>query len=68
MHVIEEFTPAVFVDDGTVSFEGVDEMPVPVVEVDAEVLAEVGETVFVLQVGGGVVEGDFDWGLKCELW
>lgn len=64
MHVVEEFTTTVFVDDGTIGFEGVDEVPVPVVEVDAEVFAEVGETVFVLEVGGGVVERDFDWGLK----
>lgn len=64
VHVVEELAAAVLVDDGAVRLEGVDEVPVPVVEVYAEVLAEVGEAVLLLQVRRGVVQRDLDRGLK----
>lgn len=51
VHVIEKLSASVLVDDVDVgSLEGVHQMPVPVVEVDADVLTEVGHALLRLQV------------------
>lgn len=59
MHVIEQLSPTVLVDDGAVGgVERVHEVPVPVVQVDADVLAEVRHALLRLRVVGRVVHRD----------
>lgn len=59
VHVVEELAAPVLFDHLTRSRKGVDQMPVPVVQVDAQVLTEVGQTVFQLQVSRCVVHRNF---------
>ena len=65
VHVIEQLSPTVLVDDGAVGrVEGVHEVPVPVVEVDADVLAEVRHALFRFLVACCVVY----WDCYGQLW
>lgn len=68
MHVVEEFAATIFIYDGAVGrVEGVYQVPVPVVEVDADVLAEVRHTLLRLQVRGCVVRWYQDWDLEDTM-
>jgi len=60
MHVVKNFTSSVFLHNFARPRERVNEMPVPVVEVDAQIFAEIGETVLDLQVCGSEVTWNFD--------
>jgi len=45
MHVKEQFSAPVFVYDFHRSVERIDQMPMPMVEVDTDVLAEIADSV-----------------------
>lgn len=68
VHVEEEFSATVLSDNGSVaSREWVHKVPVPVVQIDANILAEVSQAMLLIQVRGGVVPWDDDRGaLKIE--
>jgi len=67
VHVVEKFSPAVFLNNFARPRERVNEMPVPVVEVDAQIFAEIGETVLNLQVCGSIISWNFNRLLVCKL-
>lgn len=60
MHVIEQFSASVFVYDLHGPVERVDQVPVPVMEVDADVFAEVADSVLHVQMVGSVIVGYFN--------
>lgn len=64
MHVVEELSATVLVHNLPRGVVGIHQMPVPVVEVDAEILPEVGQAMFLIQVGGGVVPRDLQRDLQ----
>lgn len=64
VHVIEQLSSPVLVDDGEICLEGVHQMPVPMVQVDANVLAEVRHALLGLGIRGRQVGGDYHWHLK----
>lgn len=63
MHVVEQFTPAVLVDNVARSLERVHQVPVPMVEIDTDVFAEITDPVLGVQIVGGVIVRYFDWRL-----
>lgn len=63
MHVIEQFTTSVFVDNALWSLKRVHQVPVPVVEVQADIFAEIAEFVLRVQVRGGKISRYFN----CNL-
>jgi hypothetical protein len=64
VHIVEELSAPVFFDHIAGAGEGVDQMPVPVVQVDAQILSEIGQTVLELQVCRSVVCRNLQRGLK----
>jgi hypothetical protein len=65
VHVVEQLASPVLGDDLPRRLERVHQVPVPVVEVDPQVLPEVGQPVLLFQVGRGVVFGDLDRGARA---
>lgn len=63
MHVVEQLASAVFVDDFSGTVEGIDEVPVPVMDVGSDVFAEVRDAMLIVQIWRGEVLGDLDGGL-----
>lgn len=63
MHVKKQFTAPVFVYDIHRPVERVDQMPMPMVEVDTDVLAEIADSVLEVQIVGGIIVWYFDRGL-----
>ncbi|CAH0402946.1 unnamed protein product [Chilo suppressalis] len=61
MHVVEQLSPAVLVNDIEGCVEWVHQMPVPVMQVDADILAEVCHTLLWLRVSGGQARRDYYW-------
>ena len=56
VHVIEQFTSTILIDDTTIAgFERVDQMPMPMMKVDAHVFTEVPQTMFFFKIRCGVV-------------
>ena len=64
--VEEQLATSVFPHDNILTVCGIYQMPVPVVEVEADVFTPICQTVFRFQVGGGVVPRDFDRGLQIK--
>ena len=64
VHIVKELAAPVLLDHITGSGEGVDQMPVPVVQVDAQILSEIGQTVLELQVCRRVVCRNLQRSLK----
>lgn len=60
VEVVEELAPPVLVYEAARTVMGIDEVPVPMVQVDANVLPEVRNPVLLFQVGSGVVHGDLE--------
>lgn len=61
MHVEEQLSSTVLGDDGSIAGgEWVDQMPVPMVEVNADIFAEVGQAVLLFQISRGIVSWDND--------
>lgn len=56
VHVVEEFTSAILVDDSSVAgLEWVHQMPMPMMEINAHVFSEVPQSMFFLKIRSGVV-------------
>lgn len=64
MHVVKQFSAAVLIDDLRRSLEWINEMPMPVMKVNADVLPEVANSVLHVQVVGSVVVGYFNGSLS----
>lgn len=61
MHVEEEFTTTILSNNGSLcGRKRVDEMPMPVMQVDANVLTPVGYAMFFFKISCGVVSWDDD--------
>lgn len=61
MHVEEQLSTTVLGDDGSIARrERVNQVPVPMVQVDADILAEVRQTVLHLQVSRAEVSWNAD--------
>lgn len=67
MHVKEQFAASVLVDDVAGSTVRVHQMPVPMMQVHADVFSKVAHPMLDVQVVGGIVERDFDRSLKLLL-
>lgn len=63
MHVKKQFTTPVLIYNIERSVERVDQMPMPVMEVDANVFAEITNPVLRVQVVGRIIVRYFDWSL-----
>jgi len=63
MHVKKQFTAPIFVYDIQRSVERIDQMPMPMVEIDTDVLAEIADSVLEVQIVGGIIVWYFNWGL-----
>jgi len=63
VHVIKQFTTPVFIYDIQRSFERIDQMPMPMVKVDTNVLPEIADSVLEVQIVGRIIMWYFDWGL-----
>lgn len=50
VHVVEQLASAVFVDDFSGTVEGIDEVPVPMMDVRADVFAEVRDAMLIVQI------------------
>lgn len=64
MHVEEELTTSVLPDNIDRSTEGVDQVPMPVVKVDAYIFSPVGYTMFRFKIGSRVVTWYCYWHLE----
>lgn len=64
MHVVKELAAPVLLNCHRGTFERVDEMPVPVMEIDADVLAPIGHPVLRVRIRCRPVQGDLD-GVLC---
>lgn len=64
MHVVKEFASSVLINDFPRGVYRVNQMPVPVVEIDTNVFTEVGEPVFFVQIGGRIISRDFQSRLR----
>lgn len=64
VHVVKEFAPAVLLHDFGRPRERVNQVPMPVVKIDAQILSEVRQPVLCLPVCGGVVTRNFDKSLS----
>lgn len=64
MHVKEQFTASVLVDDGAGPAVRVHQMPVPMVEVKTDVFAEIAHSVLYVQIVCSVIERYFDRSLN----
>lgn len=60
VHVEKQLAAPVLVDNVERPVERINQMPVPMVQVDADVLAEVADTVLGVQIVGGIVAGYLD--------
>jgi len=63
VHVKKQFTTPVLIYNIERSVERVDQMPMPVMEVDANVFAEITNPVLRVQVVGRIIVRYFDWSL-----
>jgi len=63
MHVIKQFTAPVFVYDVQRSVERIDQMPMPMMKVDTDVLAEIADSVLGVQIVGRIIVWYLDRGL-----
>ena len=64
VHVVEELAAPVLIDRHSGSVKRVDEMPVPVVKIDADVLTPVGDAVLWIGVSRREVQWDLNWALQ----
>lgn len=60
MHVVKEFAAPVLVDDVQRPVERIHQMPVPVVQINADVLAEIADPVLRVEIVGRVIARYFD--------
>lgn len=63
VHVKKQFTAPVFIYDFQRAIERINQMPMPMVKVDTDVLAEVADSVLEVQIVGRIIMWYFNWGL-----
>lgn len=63
VHVIEQLTPSILIDYLAGALERVHQVPVPVVQIDADVLAKVGDAMLQLQIGRAIIARYLNGGL-----
>lgn len=68
VHVVEELAAAILGHNAAIGgLEGVDQMPMPVVKIDAQILAEIPQAMLRLQIGGRIVPGYDDGHARAGL-
>lgn len=63
MHVVKQLATTVFIDRDARTFERIDEMPMPVMEIDTDILAEVSDAMLRI----GVRRRPIQWNLNRRL-
>jgi len=64
MNVVEKFPSSIFIDDTQRGVKGIDQVPMPVPQVDPHILPEICYLVFGLQVGCSVIYRDYERNLQ----
>lgn len=63
MHVIKQFPTPVFVYNIHRPIKWVNQMPMPMMKINADVFAEIANSVLYVQMVGGIIVRYFNWSL-----